>query len=155
MLLTILGQALQNVPLWLFFSILSRITNLWVRLSPVNVLMCYSFNHSSFFFFFFSGQHKVILHISFLMYIWSKYWKKKIQDSSPQLKFFTSFSMFCKLEVNLASQTTSFSKQIPPWRQADFLILAWIDSICLFSSCCGQLCWRSWCFSKEKGRKLF
>ena len=73
--------------------------------------------------------------------------KLKIQDSSPQLKFFTSFSMFCKLGINLASQATSFMKQIPLWRLAAILILAWINSICLFSSCCGQLCWKNWCFN--------
>lgn len=47
-----------------------------------------------------------------------------IQVSSPPLKFFTSVSRFCKLEINLASQANSFTKQIPPWRLADFLLLA-------------------------------
>lgn len=78
---------------------------------------------------------------------------KKIHDSSPQLKFFTSFSRFCKFKINLASQAISFMKEIPSWRIADFLILAWINSICLFSSCCGQFYWKNWCFIKELGKK--
>lgn len=75
------------------------------------------------------------------------------RDSPLQLKFFTLSPRLCKLERNLASQAASFMKQTLPWRPADFLLSAWITSICLLSSCCGQLCWKRWCVSRELERK--
>ena len=117
--------------------------------------MYQSFDHSSIFF---------LVSIKWLDI--SRFWRNyaantqkntKTEVPSLQLKIFTSFPSFCILKTNLASQAISFMKQIPPWRLADFLVLAWINSICLLSSCCGQLCWKKgkkWCFSRELERKV-